>query len=89
VVFAPTGKIAANFQGSNPGAALIPGAAGADAPRPVGNPELGEVTVKPAAADTGKLWSVILNAAGDIGIELVGIPPYLSLTPEGWFLPKE
>ncbi|MEI6502279.1 MAG: hypothetical protein WCP21_14790, partial [Armatimonadota bacterium] len=46
VVFTPGGKISANFQGTNPGAALIPGAAGADAPRP-NHPELAEVAVKP------------------------------------------
>ncbi|MHB8995614.1 MAG: RIFT barrel domain-containing protein [Armatimonadota bacterium] len=89
IVLTPGGKIAESFQGSNPGAPLILGAAGADAPRPKGNPELGEVVVKPAAADSGKIWSVILTAAGDIGVELVGVPPYLALSQDGWFLPKE
>ena len=88
VVLGPDDKIAGTFQGSNPGAALIAGSQGADAPRP-NHPELGELTVKPTAATTGKLWSVILSAGGDIGVELVGVPPFLSLTPEGWFRPQE
>lgn len=83
VVLDPQSKIVDTFQGNNPGGALIPGAAGA--PPPPTHPELGELTIKSAAGQTGKVWSVILTAAGDIGVELVGVPPYLALSPGDWF----
>jgi hypothetical protein len=88
VVLSPAGRLVDVFQGSNPGTALIKGSEGADNPRP-NHPELGELVIKPAAADTGKIWSVILSAGGDIGFELVGVPPYLALSPEDWFQPQE
>jgi len=77
VVLTPDGQVAGQHQDINPGAALPPT-----------HPERGEVVVEPAAEDTGKLWSVVLWAAGDIGVELVGVPPYLSLSAEAWFEPK-
>ncbi|MEN6641424.1 MAG: hypothetical protein ABFE08_03160 [Armatimonadia bacterium] len=83
VVLDPQGKLVGTFQGTNTGGALIPGAAGGTAA--AGHPELGTLTVKPDAAQTGKVWSVILTAAGDIGVELVGVPPYLALSAEDWF----
>ncbi|MEN6403559.1 MAG: hypothetical protein ABFD94_16580, partial [Armatimonadia bacterium] len=73
------------FQGNNPGSALIPGAAQTGAPAPTGHPEQGLLTIKPDAAQAGKVWSVILTAAGDIGVELVGVPPYLALSANDWF----
>jgi hypothetical protein len=85
VVLDPAAQVAGTFQGNNPGAALIVGAAPAAGAPPPGHPELGTLTVKPPADQTGKIWSVILTAAGDIGIELVGLPPYLALSPEDWF----
>lgn len=85
VVLDPQGKLVGAFQGSNPGSALIPGAAPTDTTVPAGHPEQGTLTVKPDAAQTGKVWSVILTAAGDIGVELVGVPPYLALSADDWF----
>lgn len=86
VVLTPRGQIAGQHEDSNPGAALIPGAAPGP-PVPDTHPERGQITVRPEPQDTGKLWSVVLWAAGDIGVELVGLPPYLSLSEEAWFQP--
>jgi hypothetical protein len=88
VVLKPDGTLAGQCQGTNPGAALIPGAAPAPGSAPTGHPELGKVSITPYAADTGKVWSVILAAAGDIGVEMDGVPPYLALAPEAWFEPR-
>ncbi|OGV78482.1 MAG: hypothetical protein A3K19_18285 [Lentisphaerae bacterium RIFOXYB12_FULL_65_16] len=88
VVLKPDGTLAGQFKGTNPGTALIPGAAPAPGPAPTGHPELGELPLTPAAADTGKVWSLILAASGDIGVEMDGVPPYLALAPEAWFEPK-
>jgi hypothetical protein len=88
VVLDPAGKINGVFQGNNPGAALIAGAAPTPGGPPAGHPELGTLTVKPAAAQTGKIWSVILSASGDIGVDLVGVPPYLALSEGDWFAPQ-
>jgi len=88
VVLTPAGQVAGQFQGSNPGPALVAGAPKADAPLPPDHPERGEVRITPAAADTGKVWSVILSAAMDIGVELVGVPPYLALAPADCFEPQ-
>ncbi len=88
VVLDPAAQVAGTFQGNNPGAALIPGAPPAPGGAVPGHPELGTLTVTPPAAHTGKIWSVILTAASDIGIELVGVPPYLALSPEDWFAPQ-
>jgi hypothetical protein len=87
VVFTPGGQIAGQHQDANPGQALIPGAK-QDMPLPPTHPEQGEVAIKPQAADTGKLWSVVLFAAGDLGVELQGVPPYLALTEQAWFAVK-
>lgn len=87
VVLTPSGQIAGQFQGSNPGPALVAGAPKASTPLPPGHPERGQVVVTPQAEDTGKVWSVVLSAAMDIGVELVGVPPYLALAPADWFAP--
>lgn len=42
----------------------------------------GQITVKPDAADTGKVWSVVLTAGGDLDVDLQGVPPYLALTAD-------
>ena len=39
-------------------------------------------------ADAGKVWTLILWAAIDIGCELEVVPPYLSNTAADWFQPK-
>ena len=51
------------------------------------HPEQTELVVKPAPQDTGRLWSLVLWAAGDIGCELRGVPPYLSRSAAEWFAP--
>jgi len=88
VVLTPGGQIAGQHQGANPGPALIPGAP-QDTPQPPDHPERGEIVVRPAAEDTGKLWSVVLWAAGDLGVELAGVPPYLALNEAAWFDPTD
>jgi hypothetical protein len=80
--------VAGQFQGANPGTALIVGAPPAPGAPPPGHPELGTLTVKVPAAQAGKIWSVILTAAGDIGIDLQGVPPYLALSAGDWFAPE-
>lgn len=87
VLIAPDGKPAGHCRGHNPGGALIAGAA----PGPVvqGNPERGEVTIPVAPEQAGKMWGVILAAAMDIGVQLEGVPPFMSRTPEEWFLPEQ
>lgn len=87
VVVTPQGEIAANFEGTNPGSAITAGTP--QDKQTIRQPERGEIVVRPATQDTGKLWSVVLSAAGDIGVELVGIPPYLSLSPQAWFDPTQ
>lgn len=87
VVLSPGGQIVGQHQAANEGSALIQGSK-QDVPTPPTHPEQGEVVIKPQAADTGKLWSVVLWAAGDIGVDLVGVPPYLALNPEAWFAVK-
>ncbi|NSW57599.1 MAG: hypothetical protein HPY44_16435 [Armatimonadetes bacterium] len=87
LVLDPDGKAAGSYQGANPGAALIPGAPPASGPVPPGNPERATITVKPAPEQTGKLWSVILSAAGDIGVHLTGVPGWLALSERDWFQP--
>ncbi len=44
----------------------------------------GVIRVKPEAADTDRVWSVVLTAGGDLGIELQGVPPYLALGAPEW-----
>jgi hypothetical protein len=85
VVLGPDGRMVGSHQDANPGQALIPGAPKVNVPAADRQRERGQVTIKPAAAETGKLWSVILFAALDLGVELEGIPPYLSLNPDAWF----
>jgi hypothetical protein len=47
-------------------------------------PDHGSITVKPEPQDTGKAWSLVLTAGGDIYCELQGVPPYLSLNADAW-----
>ena len=39
---------------------------------------------QPAPADTGKVWSLVLWAAMDLGCELEGVPPYLAHAAGGF-----
>ena len=85
-VLTPANKMAAHHQGSNMRRAFIKGA-----PKGVkmtGHPERGELRVEPAAGDTGKVWSLVLWAAGDIGCELRGVPPYLAISRDALFIPR-
>ncbi len=43
---------------------------------------------RPLPQDAGRMWSFALWAAGDIGVELRGAPPFLSLRKADWFLPR-
>ncbi|NCO36841.1 MAG: hypothetical protein AUJ92_03045 [Armatimonadetes bacterium CG2_30_59_28] len=83
----PEGKVVGYHQDSNQGQALILGAQKVGVPNPNAHPEQGTLVIQPAPADTGKMWSLILWAAGDIGCELEGVPPYLALTEKDWFEP--
>ena len=89
VVLSPAGKPAASHQDVNQGGAVLSRGTVPDTdPAPERHPERGEAVVKPAPADTGKMWSVVLWAAIDIGIELEGVPPFLALTEKAWFEPR-
>lgn len=47
------------------------------------------LSARPAPAQTDKVWSFAFVAAGDLEFELRGVPPYVSLTPEEFFLPDK
>lgn len=87
VVLTPAGQIAGQHQDTNPGSALIQGAPAGPAVPP-NHPERGALTIRPAATDTDRMWSVVLWAQGDIGVELAGVPPYLALSEGDWFEPE-
>ncbi len=89
VVLSPSNKIMGFHQGLNAGQALIPGAPKAQTPLPPDHSETGNIIVKPSAEDTGKMWSLVLAAAGDIGCDLTGVPPFLSLSAAAWFDPRD
>jgi hypothetical protein len=46
-----------------------------------------ELTIKVEDARCGVPWSLLLMASGDIGIELMDVPPYLATRPEQLFVP--
>ncbi|NMA45402.1 MAG: hypothetical protein GX945_02455 [Lentisphaerae bacterium] len=48
-----------------------------------------ELSVDVGNAVCGVPWALLLTAAGDIGIELIDVPPYLATSPEQLFLPDE
>lgn len=72
VVLSPSKQVMGFHQGLTPGH-------GAATPKGNDHPERGTIRVRPAQADTGKVWSIALMAAGDLGCELEGVPPYLAL----------
>jgi hypothetical protein len=85
LVIAPSGQIAGFHQGVNLGsAAPVSGAAKAKTAAANAHPERGVIRVNPDPRETGKVWSLVLTAAGDIYCELEGVPPYLSLTADVW-----
>lgn len=86
-VFTPDGSLAAFHQDVNVGGALVPGAPPGN--QPWRGSERGSVTVNPRPEDTGKVWSVVLAAAGNIDVVMTGVPPYLALSPESWFDPRQ
>lgn len=86
VVLGPDDEPVEHFRNHNPGGALIAGAP--PGPQVRGHPERGEVTVQVAPEQAGRMWSVILAAAIDIGVQLEGVPPFMSRTPDEWFHPQ-
>lgn len=44
----------------------------------------GKIMVRPDAADTGTVWSLVLTAGGDLSVSLRGVPPYLALGVTNW-----
>jgi PcRGLX-like N-terminal RIFT barrel domain/PcRGLX-like protein central beta sandwich domain/PcRGLX-like protein C-terminal alpha/alpha toroid domain len=86
VVIAPDGKAVKSFNGANNGSVRLKGATKTNLQDDDSDQAL--ITVSPAAKDTGKAWSLVLHAVGDIGCELKGIPPYLALTKDALFAPK-
>jgi hypothetical protein len=83
-VIAPSGQVAGFHQGVYPAS---PPPASATKPRSTPaneHPESGTISVKPDPQETGKVWSLVLMAAGDLFCELEGVPPYLSLTADAW-----
>jgi len=48
-----------------------------------------ELTVDVGNAACDLPWALLLAAAGDIGIELVDVPPYLAISPEQLFIPDD
>jgi len=85
----PTGKLVAFHQGANLGQVQLPWTA-RDGAAPAANahPERGEVIVEPTPEDTGKIWSLALWAAGDLAVELDGVPRYLAVNAGTWFAPQ-
>ena len=84
VVIAPSGQIAGFHQGVNLGSAA-PGSRAKAKTASANVSQRGVISVKPDPRDTGKVWSLVLTAVGDIYCELEGVPPYLSLTADPWF----
>lgn len=80
-VIDPDGRVAAFASASN---SNVEPAIGQLPQKQVAN----TIEVAPEAAQTGKLWSVGLWAAGDITCELSGIPPFLAMDPQNWFQPR-
>ena len=90
VVLTPGQKVAGFFQGLHqPPAPAGPKSQAAATGGPSDpNADLiadkGSIGVRPAAADTGRVWSIVLTAGGDLEVELNGVPPYLALTADAW-----
>jgi hypothetical protein len=72
VVLSPTRQVMGVHQGLTPGRGGI-------TPKGNAHPEQGTIRVRPAQADTGKVWSLALMAAGNLGCALEGVPPYLAI----------
>jgi hypothetical protein len=86
VLLGPDGRQAEHFRGHNPGGALVAGAP--SGPAVTGNPERGRIVVSVAPDKTGANWRIVLSAAMDIGVQLEGVPPFLSRTADEWFEPR-
>jgi hypothetical protein len=82
VVVSPAKKVVGFFEGVNQPAA--PGDSKGKTARQSDRCDRGSITVKPDPHDTGKAWSLVLTAGGDIYCELEGVPPYLSLKADTW-----
>jgi hypothetical protein len=85
LVIAPSGQIMGFHQGVNRGSPPpATGPARSKTAASQEHPERGMISVQPDPRDTGKVWSLVLMAAGDIYCELEGVPPYLSLKADEW-----
>jgi len=87
-VLGPDGKIVAMHESENMGLTYIKGAPQVPGAEKRKASATGVVTVKPAPAATGKTWAMVLWAHMDIGVELDGVPAYLALSEQAWFLPE-
>ena len=84
-VLSPEGEVVESHEGENPGQVQLPWARKTPGTAPSKHPERGELRIHPTPEQTGKVWAVVLWAAGDIGCELLGIPPYLALHRDDCF----
>jgi len=79
VVLTPAGQIAGTFQ-----ATFRPGAKETTTAEGETLATRGEITVRPSAADTGKIWRVVLVAPGDLEVTLKGLPAFMGLDVSAW-----
>jgi len=79
VVITPAGQIAGTFQATFRPGAQETTTAGGDTLA-----SRGEITVRPSAADTGKIWRVVLEAPGDLEVTLKGLPGVMTLNVSAW-----
>ncbi|MBT3381061.1 MAG: hypothetical protein HN742_21815 [Lentisphaerae bacterium] len=89
VVVTPDGKIARHHEGTNPGRAQLSWAPKDEGKALPSRPERAELDVAVDPSQAGKTWGLVLWAAGDISVQLEGVPPYLARTPGEWFEPGE
>ncbi len=83
----PGRRVAAVHEASNPGQVQLAWAPKVGAADSTARPERGTMVIEPSPEQSGRVWELVLWAAGDIACELSGIPPYLAKNPEACFLP--
>ncbi len=84
-IFDADGKEVASRMGCNNTNAQLAGAPKAEGKKA----PLEIIDIEPKADATGKVWSVVLWAGGDEGVELQDIPPYLALSAKDLFNPEK
>ena len=91
-VIAPDNQRVAMERGVHDGEAQLAWAgAGAGAAAPTAPPVLSgrrTIEVTPMPGQKGKVWGLVLWAAGDLALTLEGVPPYLARTQESCFSPQ-